>query len=115
MNLYLAEAILNKTSFDNYIDWQIQPTADYRCDVCNQEVAISFKNLSKHNKSDFSNFSEDDKKSFALFEAQNLKIKIDSFLDFYCPKCRKPVRLYYQMWAGGHHGQFGFSIKFIVR
>ena len=114
MDIYSAEKVLNKTDFDNYLDWQTYPTKDYHCTNCNQEVAISFKNLSKHHNSNFSNFSQEDMDAFGLLEKENPAIKTDSFLDFYCPKCKRPVRIYYNMWAGGKHGEFGFSIKFIV-
>jgi|GEM_PF-2033888 len=38
----------------------------------------------------------------------------DSFIDFYCPKCRKPIRIYYLSFIGGRHTEMGFVIKYVL-
>ena len=38
----------------------------------------------------------------------------DSFLDYYCPKCQRPIRIYYFSYLGGHHGELGFVIKYVI-
>jgi hypothetical protein len=68
--------------------------------------------LKKHQFSDFSNLVPADKELF-----RNLSDgypKTNSFLDFYCPTCKRPVKIYYDSWAGGRHGEAGFTIKFIA-
>ena len=107
-----ATTILDKTEFTNRIDWDTFPTANYCCNKCNQIVSIDFNNLTKHQFSDFSNFNSEDKELFKKVETD--LIKTNSFLDFYCPTCKRPVRIYYDSWAGGNHGESGFSIKFII-
>ena len=112
MKPQVATTILDKTEFTNQTDWDTFPTANYCCDNCNQVVSIDFNSLTKHQFSDFSNFNSEDKELFKKIETDS--IKTNSFLDFYCPTCKRPVRIYYDNWAGGNHGEAGFSIKFIV-
>ena len=114
MVTHSATRKLNKTEFNIQEDWNTYPTADYTCDKYCQTVSINFANLAKHQLSNFSNFNEADKEAFALFASQNELEPTNSFLDFYCPKCKRPVRIYYDSWAGDRHGEQGFSIKYIV-
>lgn len=114
MRLHLATEIFTKTEFNNQEDWETYPTADYCCDQCKQTVSIDFKSLTKHQFSDFSNLNATDKKEFELFETTNKPIDTNSFLDFYCPTCKRPVRIYYNSWAGGRHGEVGYAIKFLI-
>ena|SRR6478736_2746581 len=111
MNLYVATEILEKTEFNNQSDWDTYPTADYCCDRCQQTVSIAFKSLTQHQFSDFSNISSADNELFKNLVSG--ASKTNSFLDFYCPGCNRPVKIYYDSWAGGHHGEAGFTIKFI--
>lgn len=113
MKIYTAEQVLDKTEFNNLVDWKAYPTADYCCDKCNQVVSIDFKSLNKHQFSDFSNLEAVDKETCMVLEATFPTT--NSFLDFYCPKCRRPVRIYYDSWAGGKHGEAGHSIKYIIQ
>jgi len=111
MKLQSATEILSKTEFNNQSDWDTYPTVGYCCDKCNQTVSIDFKSLTKHQFSDFSNLNLADKELFKILESKD--IIANSFLDFYCPTCKRPVKIYYDSWAGGHHGEMGFTIKFI--
>ncbi len=112
MKLQAAAEVLNKTEFNSQSDWETYPTADYQCDKCNQIISIDLKNLTKHQFSTFSNLNPKDKELFKFLE---LKENIpNSFLDFYCPGCNKPVKIYYDSLGGGHHGERSFSIKFIL-
>jgi DNA-directed RNA polymerase subunit M/transcription elongation factor TFIIS len=38
----------------------------------------------------------------------------DSFIDFNCPKCKTPVRIYYFSFIGGRHCENGFVIKYVI-
>jgi hypothetical protein len=38
----------------------------------------------------------------------------DSFIDYCCPKCQSPIRIYYFSFIGGRHGEMGFEIKYII-
>ncbi len=112
MKFQTATEIFSKTEFNNQTDQDTYPTADYCCDKCKHTVSIDFKNLLKHQFSDFSNLTSTDKEFFKSIEGQT--VITNSFLDFYCPNCKRPVKLYYDSWAGGHHGEMGFTIKYIA-
>jgi hypothetical protein len=38
----------------------------------------------------------------------------DSFLDFYCPQCGKPIRVYYSSYLGGRQGEHGYILMYLV-
>jgi hypothetical protein len=38
----------------------------------------------------------------------------DSFIDYYCPQCKAPIRIYYSSYCGGRHCETGFEIKYIL-
>jgi len=38
----------------------------------------------------------------------------DSFIDYYCPKCKSPIRIYYSSFMGGRHSEMGFEIKYVM-
>ena len=38
----------------------------------------------------------------------------DSYLDFKCPGCQRPVRIYYFSFIGGKHCEAGFKIKYVM-
>ncbi len=82
MTTHTALEKLTKTEFDSYEDWQTYPTADYTCDKCNQIISIAFKNLVKHQFSNFTNFDDEDKRTFEKYESMNGQIKTNSFIDF---------------------------------
>jgi hypothetical protein len=109
-----ASEKLTKTEFNSLEDWKTYPTADYTCDKCNETVSIAFKDLAKHQLSDFTNFNDDDKKAFEQYERLSGQTKTNSFLDFYCPNCKRPVKIYYESWGGGRHMEGGYSIKYVI-
>lgn len=113
MNVRLAESILNKVDFNSYEDWETYPESEYKCN-CGQTVAFNFRNLQKHSFSNFTNLQTADILQIEALIDDTITSKINSFLDFYCPKCKKPVRLYFYSWAGGRHGEHGYQIKFVI-
>ena len=114
MRKYSAEEKLNKIEFNSYEDWGTYPLADYTCEKCKQVISIDFNSLTKHQFSDFSNFTENDKEAFQTYAILHELPKTNSFLDFYCPGCKHPVHIHYDSWAGGRHGESGYSIKYVV-
>lgn len=52
----------------------------------------------------------------AKFSPQPTKIrtKPDSFIDFYCPKCKRPVRIYYTSFLGGRHCEHGYNLDYVI-
>ena len=114
MTTHPATEKLTKTEFDSLEDWQAYPTTEYTCDSCNQIVSIAFKDLAKHQFLNFTNFNDQDKKVFEDYESLNAQIKTNSFIDFYCPTCKRPVKIFYESWAGGRHTEHGYIIKYVV-
>jgi hypothetical protein len=114
MTTHPASEKLSKTEFNSLEDWQTYTTADYTCDKCNQTVSLGFKDFAKHQFSDFTNFNDSDKKSFEQHENFNGQTKANSFLDFYCPSCKRPVKIFYESWGGGRHMEYGYNVKYVV-
>lgn len=101
MKFIAAEERLNKTEFSNYDDWEIHPTTVYECPYCKKGLSLCFRDFEKHTFID-------------KFVSTIDKGDSNSFLDFACQGCDRPVRLYYTAWAGGRHGEAGFAIRFII-
>ncbi len=38
----------------------------------------------------------------------------DSYIDFYCQKCNRPVRIYYFSYLGGKYGEHGYELKYLM-
>jgi len=38
----------------------------------------------------------------------------DSFIDYYCPKCKIPIRIYYFSFIGGRHSEMGFILMYVM-
>jgi hypothetical protein len=38
----------------------------------------------------------------------------DSFIDYYCPKCQAPVRIYYCSFIGGRQAEISYRIKYVI-
>ena len=38
----------------------------------------------------------------------------DSYIDYYCPKCQTPIRIYYTSFMGGRHCEMGFEFKYVM-
>ena len=38
----------------------------------------------------------------------------DSYIDFYCQKCNRPVRIYYFSYIGGKHTEHGYELKYLM-
>ena len=109
-----AEILTNKTHFSSYEDYKTYPTADLKCPSCEAKTSIAFKDLEKHQFSNFSNLTEDKQNMINEFVKLNFKKVPNSFLDYNCPNCHSSIRLYYESWAGGRHGENGYELKTVI-
>ena len=109
-----AEILTSKTLFNSYDDNKTYPTADIKCLSCAEAISISFKDLEKHQLSEYSNLTQDTQNKIKEFVELNVKVIPNSFLDYICPKCNATVRLYYESWAGGRHGEYGYELKMVI-
>jgi hypothetical protein len=112
LNIIPAEGRLTKLAFQADEDWNTYPLSEYTCASCGEKVGFSLRDLDKHAYSDRTNLSEGDAAAFTAVAAKRLG-EANSFLDFYCPGCKAPVRLYYHAWVGGRFTQ-GHVIKFVI-
>jgi hypothetical protein len=103
----------NKLTFNNQEDFETHPTSEISCPNCNRPTSINFSDLKKHQLSDLTNLSETQQ-----FEITKISERItelpNSFLDYNCPNCQTGIRIYYESWAGGKHGEHGFELRNIV-
>jgi len=109
-----AEILTNKTHFSNYEDYKTYPTANLKCPSCKVKISIAFKDLEKHQLSNCSNLAEEKQKLINEFVKLNMQKIPNSFLDYVCPNCNSSVRLYYNSWAGGRHGENGYELETII-
>jgi hypothetical protein len=76
---------------------------------------ISFKDndFKKHSHSHFSNLNIKDSTDLDFYIISN-NLKRDSFLDFYCPKCKIATRILFSDGYGGRHGDYIIDIDYVV-
>lgn len=91
MHIFDAENWFSKVNFRRDEDLELHPKSEYHCPNCN-ETFFCLKDLDKHKNLDHSNLSTEDFKKFK----RNGRKGCDSFLDFYCPKCKSPTKIYYR-------------------
>lgn len=118
MSRYIAiinlEERLSSTGFSSeVVDGQALSIYSYYTCTCGQKIRFDEGNLKKAEKNPKSCIEESEQSAIEATASEFLD-RNDSFLDFFCPACRKPVRLYFQPWAGGRHGDSGIEWRFIV-
>jgi len=108
-----ADVVFSKTDFQDDIDDNIYPVSVYECPVCKNKLSFNKQNFEKNSLNTSSSFSSIElKKINDLIKFQNLK-EPNSFIDFYCPQCNTPTRIYFTAWAGGRFTG-GYRLEFIV-
>jgi hypothetical protein len=85
----------------------------YKCATCKNEIEFFDKDFQKHSRSHFTNLLDKDKQLIEEFVIKHF-LTDRSFLDFYCPKCNKPVSIFYKDGYGGRHGEYIYSIEFVL-
>ncbi len=84
----------------------------YHCTDCVYNVEFSIDNFGKHFHLPFSNLTADDQVLFDEF-SRTRGIYSKSFLDFYCPQCRKAVRVIYEGGVAGK-GEFFVDLAAVL-
>lgn len=103
----------NKISFNNQEDFETYPTSEILCHNCQTVTGINFSDLKKHQFSEFSNLNKVDQFEITKL-SEGLLERPNSFLDYYCSNCKTGIRIYYESWAGGRHGEHGYELRHIV-
>ena len=112
MKVIPIEKISDKLSFNNYVESDLYARASLRCPNCKSNVAIKYKNLEKHALSKWTNLLAETEQAINSFVKEEKIEEANSFLDYKCLDCKNPIRIYYESWAGGRHGESGFDLKF---
>jgi hypothetical protein len=74
----------------------------YTCGRCQEKVGFSFSSFERHQRLDFSNLSDQDAE-IASGIAAGCNLESHGYLDFYCPQCQGPARIYFQYWDNGDY------------
>ena len=87
MKLVEINKVTDKTEFNSYVDFDTHPTADLNCLNCNTRISINFRDLKKHQQSEFTNLSEQDAEKISNFIKENLTQIPNSFPHLFleCP------------------------------
>jgi hypothetical protein len=114
MRKVLADKRFKKVRFDNYDDWDKHPRAVYECPFCKEVVTFCFRDFDKHRFKDYTNLTEDVVTRIDAYLETIDSEDANSYLDFACQGCHRPVRIYYTAWAGGRHCEYGHIIRFVI-
>ena len=74
----------------------------YTCPQCNHSVKFHLRDFDKHWENKYTNL-----------EARDFKGAPESkgFIDFYCPTCKIPTTVIFDLSAGGQHGEYWYTIE----
>jgi DNA-directed RNA polymerase subunit M/transcription elongation factor TFIIS len=81
----------------------------YTCVKCQNQISFSADDFQKHDKSKFSNLNLKDKSLIDNFVIESTQ-KTNSFIDFYCPRCKLATSFFYQGGPSGFWGVYKFQI-----
>jgi rubredoxin len=85
----------------------------YTCPLCREKVSFSRDDFESRGRRETSNLSTEHSAAISDL-AQASDVGDNEYLDWYCPKCRLPVRAYFRQWAGGRHGDSGIDIITVI-
>ena len=114
MHKVLANKRFKKTKFNNLDDWEIHPRAAYECPYCKEVVTFCLRDFEKHQFLEQTNLTEDVAARIDTYVKAINPGDANSYLDFACQGCHRPVRIYYTAWAGGRHCEAGHIIRFVI-
>ena len=103
---------LSKVEFVADEDWETYPDSTYTCPHCNGQMSFAMRDFQKHQRSQFTNLSANDAQAITAASPAPEQ-KFNSFVDFYCPGCRVPVRILYLAWAGGRYTH-GYTLSYVI-
>ena len=108
------EERLSSPGFSNEVeDGRSLPQFSYYTCVCGQPIRFEWRHLQEAGTGPHTELTESEAREIAEVARAQVQPH-DDFLDFHCPKCKNPVRLYFRTWAGGRHGDAGADWRFIV-
>lgn len=112
MKVYDAKNRFTKTEFQRDEDWDTYPKSEYTCPDCGETLFFTFQDLEKHSHSEHSNLSTSESAEMTK-RFNKSQDEFNSFLDFHCPGCEAPTRVFYLFWAGGRYTH-GYTLKYVA-
>jgi hypothetical protein len=113
MVLIDANTVFSKIDFQEDIDYNMYPKSIYECPICKSELSFGMQDFKKYSLNKNSSFPiEEQEKIKKMLEFSKRK-EPNSFIDYYCPQCNTPTRIYFTAWAGGRYTG-GSHLEFIV-
>ncbi|MEO6246889.1 MAG: hypothetical protein ABIQ12_15795, partial [Opitutaceae bacterium] len=97
VNLSVEERISQSGFSDEVLGDVISIYAVYECAKCGEKVRFERTDFEQKKDAATTNLNDTDH----LLFIQSSNSSNARFLDFYCPKCRLPVRINFRCWAGG--------------
>lgn len=113
MKLINADVVFSKTSFQDDIDYETYPVSVYQCPICNEKLSFNKRDFQKHSLQKTSVLSYEEQTEIEEYLHKINQQGTNSFIDFYCPQCKTPTRIYYESWAGGRFTG-GYILKFLI-
>lgn len=109
-----AKERIDTLYFSNYNDSEDYHYGTVTCSNCNEKITFHIGDLRKHMMTESTNLSpEDSNKMNKAFRLANKK-DVNSFIDYYCTKCKLPIRLYYLSGIGGRHAEEAYEVKYVI-
>ena len=113
MRLIDAIEVFSKTDFQADKDYSIYPPSIYECPICKNELSFNMQNFEKYSLNTNSAFSIEEQESIKKLIKFSKRQEPNSFIDYYCPECHTPTRIYFIAWAGGRYTN-GYHLDFVV-
>lgn len=113
MKILKAENVLSKIKLQEDIDYDSHSISIYECPICKNKLAFKISDFKRHALLKKSIFLPEEQNKIATYVKEKNMIESNSFIDFYCPKCKHPTRIYYTSWAGGRYTA-GYILNYIV-
>lgn len=108
-----ADARLGRVEFDPRVEHSGPiHTGVYTCPDCREQVGFNTRDFLRRFRQPHSNLNAADQAAFDSFCPLDSS-REESFLDFYCAGCRRPVRLIYEGWEFAM-GCYAFTVTGIV-
>lgn len=103
-------------AFEDRVYYQRSLVTSYIC-VCNNELFFTTRDFYRHINLNFSNLSKLDLAKISQLTLSSTEVKQNyHFLDFYCPNCRIPVRIYYsiEQRVGSKWEAYRYQVKALI-
>jgi len=113
MQLIEANAVFSKIDFQADIDYYTCPKSIYECPICKSELSFNMQNFEKYWLNKNSSLSIEERERIKKMLGFSKRKEPNSFIDYYCPQCNSPTRIYFTAWAGGRYTA-GFHLEFVV-